>query len=152
MPLLSVMLAIVTTGVQAPAPSIRDVAWMSGCWELTRNGRHVVEQWTAAEGGTLLGVSRTVANGKTTEWEFLIVREGPHGLEYVAKPSGQAEATFTSTAVTSAEVAFENPAHDFPKKIVYRRSGDTLHAAIEGPVNGQTRRVEFPYTRAACGG
>ena len=81
----------------------------------------------------MMGVSRTVVNGKTTEWEFLIIREGTKGLEYVAKPSSQPEATFTSTSVTATEVVFENPAHDFPKKIFYRRDGTTLNAAVPLP-------------------
>lgn len=136
---------------QTPAPAVKDVAWISGCWDLSRNARHVSESWTSAEGGTMMGVSRTVSNGKTSEWEFLIIREGPKGLEYVAKPSGQPEATFTSTSVSPTEVVFENPAHDFPKKIVYKRDGDTLVASIEGPMNGQSRRIEFPYKKAVCG-
>ena len=148
----SVMLVSMVLAFQSAAPAIGDVAWIAGCWETTRNGRHVVENWTAPEGGTMMGVSRTVDNGRTKEWEFLIIREGAKGLEYVAKPSGQPEATFTSTSVSATEVVFENPAHDFPKKIHYRRDGNTLVAAIEGPMNGQTRRIEFPYTRAACGG
>ena len=147
----SVMVVSMVLAFQA-APAIKDVAWIAGCWETTRNGRHVVENWTAPEGGTMMGVSRTVDNGRTKEWEFLIIREGAKGLEYVAKPSGQPEATFTSTSVSATEVVFEDPTHDFPKKIHYRRDGNTLVAAIEGPMNGQTRRIEFPYTRAACGG
>jgi hypothetical protein len=149
--MIAMSLMVFAVVVQAGAPAAKDVAWMSGCWDMTRNGRHVVEHWLEPEGGTLIGVSRTVAGGKTTEWEFVLIREGAHGLEYVAKPSGQAEATFTSTRVTATEAVFENPAHDFPKKIVYRRDGDKLTAAIEGPMNGQTRRIEFPYTRAGCG-
>lgn len=133
------------------APSIKDVAWIAGCWELDRNGRHVVEHWLPPEGGTMIGVSRTVAAGKTTEWEFLLIREGRNGLEYVAKPSGQAEATFTAAKVAGNEIAFENAAHDFPKRIAYTRDGDALLAAIEGPMNGQARRIEFPYRKGSCG-
>jgi hypothetical protein len=33
----------------------------------------------------------------------------------------------------------------------YKRDGNTLTAAIDGPVNGQTRRVEFPYRKGSCG-
>jgi hypothetical protein len=148
----SLIVVSMAGALQPAAPAIKDVGWIAGCWETTRNGRHVVESWTSPEGGTMMGVSRTVVNGKTTEWEFLIIREGTKGLEYVAKPSSQPEATFTSTSVTATEVVFENPAHDFPKKIFYRRDGTTLNAAIEGPMNGQVRRIEFPYTRAACAG
>ena len=147
---LSLMLWMALTGA-TQAPAVKDVAWISGCWDVTRNGRHVVESWTSAEGGTIMGVSRTVSSGKTTEWEFLIIREGVKGLEYVAKPSGQPEATFTATTVSAAEVVFENPAHDFPRKIMYKRDGDTLVASIEGPMNGQTRRIDFPYKKAVCG-
>ena len=137
---------------QAVGPTIKDVGWIAGCWSVDRNGRHVAEHWMPPEAGTMMGVSRTVAGGKTTEWEFLVIREGGKGLEYVAKPSGQAEATFTAAKASANEVAFENPAHDFPKRIVYRRDGDTLTAAIEGPMNGQNRRIEFPYKKASCGG
>jgi hypothetical protein len=135
---------------QTPVPSVKDVAWIAGCWELDRNGRHVMESWLPPEGGTMMGVSRTVAGTRTIEWEFLIIREGRGGLEYVAKPSGQPEATFTATGASAREVLFENPAHDFPKKIHYTRDGDSLTAAIEGPMNGQSRRIEFAYKKG-CG-
>ena len=135
---------------QTPNPSVKDVAWIAGCWELDRNGRHVMESWLPPEGGTMMGVSRTVAGTRTIEWEFLIIREGRGGLEYVAKPSGQPEATFTATGASPREVLFENPAHDFPKKIHYTRDGDSLTAAIEGPMNGQSRRIEFAYKKG-CG-
>jgi Domain of unknown function (DUF6265) len=133
------------------SPSVADLAWLAGCWESTRGDRHVIEQWMAPEGGTLLGMSRTVANGKTTEYEVLLIREGARGLEFVAKPSGQAEATFTSVRVSATEVVFENPAHDFPTRIIYQRQSDGVTAAIEGLMNGQSRRIEFPYRPATCG-
>lgn len=138
--------------VSTPVPTIADVAWIAGCWDATRNGRHVAEHWMAPAGGTMMGVSRTTAGGKTTEWEFLIIRQGAQGLDYVAKPSGQPEATFTATRASANEVTFENPSHDFPKRIIYRREGDALTASIEGPMNGQHRRIDFPYKKSACGG
>lgn len=147
---MHVMLLIALAAIQTPAPTVQDVGWMSGCWDLTRGGRHVIETWSPPDGGTMVSFSRTVVDGKTTEWEFVVIREGGRGLEYVAHPARQAEATFTSTSVTANEVVFENPAHDFPKKISYTRRGDALTAAVEGPVNGQTRRIEFPYQRIAC--
>ena len=126
---------------------------MAGCWELTRGTRHVVEQWTVPDGGTMLGVSRTVSNGKTTEYEFIIIREAAGTLEYVAKPSGQPEAVFTSVRVSGDEAIFEAPHHDFPTRIHYRRRSDGgLLATIEGTMKGARRVVEFPYRMAACRG
>ena len=126
--LLTIVLALLVITMQTLPPKIDDAGWIAGCWDYTRNGRHVVEHWLPAEGGTLMGVSRTVANGKTAEWEFLIIRAGAKGLEYVARPSGQAEAVFTSTRVSGAEIVFENPTHDFPTRIIYARHGDAPHS------------------------
>ena len=151
-----ILFATLAAGAQAAAPStpptVKDVAWLAGCWDATRSGRHVAEHWMPPEGGTMMGVSRTTAGEKTTEWEFLIIRQGAKGLEYVAKPSRQPEATFTAARATANEVVFENPAHDFPNRIIYKRDGDALTASIEGPMQGQNRRIDFPYKKGACGG
>jgi hypothetical protein len=134
------------------APTIQDAAWFTGCWEFTRGTRTVRETWTPPAGGTMLATSRTVSGGKTTEYEFVILRESPRGLEYVAKPSGQAEAVFTSTRVTPDEIVFDNPQHDFPTKVTYRRKGtDALVAAVSGEINGAARTLEFPYRAVSCG-
>jgi hypothetical protein len=149
---IDVMSLALAVSLQRPAPAASDVGWIAGCWELTRGARHVTETWMGPEGGTLMGMSRTVANGKTLESEFMLIREAATGLEYVAKPSGQPEAVFTAIRASQSEVVFENPAHDFPTRIQYKRDGEGLLAAVEGPANGQTRRIEFAYRKAACGG
>ncbi len=145
------MLLMTIAWLFLPSATVNDVAWIAGCWDLTRDNRHIVEHWMPVEGDTMMGMSRTVVNGKTTEWEFLIIRNGPTGLEYVAKPSGQVEAVFTATTATASAVVFENPSHDFPKKIIYTRNGESLTASIEGPMNGNTRRIDFTYKKATCG-
>jgi hypothetical protein len=128
-----------------------DLGFVAGCWRLEGNGRVTDEHWLAPAGGTLLGVSRTVAGGKTVEYEFLQIRETPQGLAYIAKPSGQPEATFVLASRTADEVVFENPAHDFPQRIRYRRAGaNALQARIEGTMNGKSRGVDFPYKRVSC--
>lgn len=103
-------------------------------------------------GGSMLGMSRTVREGKLVAYESIIIREQDGRLAYEAHPAGQPTATFLSTAVGSASVLFENPQHDFPQKVGYQRKGDTLLAWIEGPANGTTRRTEFPYHRVQCAG
>ncbi len=45
---------------------------------------------------------------------------------------------------------FENPAHDFPQRVIYRRLGaDAVTGRIEGQIGGQARSVDFPYKRGA---
>jgi hypothetical protein len=46
---------------------------------------------------------------------------------------------------------FENAAHDFPQRVLYRReAADRLVARIEGLRNGQPRGIDFPMQRMAC--
>ena len=137
--------------LQSPRPSVDQLSWLTGCWELTRGTRRVSEQWMRPEAGTMLGMSRTVADGKTLEYEFLMIREGATALEFVAKPSGQPEAVFTATRVAAREIVFENPEHDFPTKITYRAAGDGgLAASVEGDVKGQRQVLQFPYRSVQC--
>jgi len=103
-------------------------------------------------GGTLIGMSRTVSNGKTVAYEFMQIRTREDGgVEFVARPSGQSEATFTLKPDGNREAVFENPAHDFPQRVIYRAIGqDTLHARIEGMLDGTRRAVDFPMTKMLC--
>ena len=99
----------------------------------------------------MIGVSKTVVKDQTTEYEFLLLRAGADGVEYVAKPSGQAEAVFKATKVAPGEVVFENPTHDFPTRITYKQHDSGLVATIAGTMNGKPRAIDFKYQRGHCG-
>jgi hypothetical protein len=84
------------------------------------------------------------------EYEFTLLRQEANGdILYVASPSKQTETAFKLTSLRDGEAVFENPEHDFPKKVIYARQPDgSLLAAIEGPGrDGKTRRVEYPFKR-----
>jgi hypothetical protein len=116
------------------------------------NGDRVVEeQWMAPRGHTMISTGRTTQGDKLAEYELVLIREQSGQLAYESHPSGQPSAVFLSRTVGENEVLFENLQHDFPQRIGYRRDGDSLRAWIEGPRNGQNKRVEFPYTRVPCG-
>lgn len=138
----------------APASEIDKLAFISGCWTLSwPNGTTIDEQWLAPAGGTMLGMSRSVRDGKLREYEFMRITPGPDGkLQFVAAPSGQAEAAFPIKDLAENAATFENPQHDFPQRILYRLvDKDTLVARIEGSVGGQARAADFPYRRCAPG-
>jgi len=100
----------------------------------------------------MLGMARTVKNGKTVEWEHVVIRETTPGQwAYVAKPSRQPEAAFPIKEISATQVVFENPQHDFPQRIIYQRIGqDGLTARIEGSVQGKEKGLDYPMQRAAC--
>lgn len=138
--------------VQAQS-SLDRARWLTGCWEQTSGSRVVEEQWTAPRGGSMLGTSRTIADGTLTGYEFVLLREAVDGLVYEAHPAGQPGAAFPSREVSETRVVFENPQHDFPQRIGYEKRGpDTLAAWIEGRAGARTRRIDFVYTRTGCPG
>jgi hypothetical protein len=131
---------------------IDDVAWLTGCWEYSSGSRTVEEHWLAPRAHSMVNIGRTVQADKLVEYEMVLIREQERRLAYEAHPSGQPSAVFMSRMVGNREVVFENLQHDFPQRVGYKRDGDSLLAWIEGPRNGQMRRIEFPYRKVACGG
>ncbi len=94
----------------------------------------------------MLGISRTIADGKTVEFEFMQIRQETNGeILFIAKPSGQPEATFKLIKGSDREVIFENPQHDFPQRVIYRLQSDgSLLGRIEGVSKGKEKAVDFP--------
>ena len=128
-------------------------AWMAGCWERRSGDRVVEEQWLAPRGGMMLGMGRTTRSDSVVEFEHTRIYARGDTLVFAAAPSGQAPAEFRTVAPVGHEVRFENAAHDFPQRVIYRRGrGDSLFARVEGMRNGQLRGVDFAYARASCPG
>ena len=102
-------------------------------------------------GGAMLGMSRTIRRDTMVEYEHLRIHDRGGKAVYVAMPSGQAMTEFEAVTTSDSLVTFENAAHDFPQRIIYRRRGaDSVIARIEGTRGGQMRGVDFPFTRVAC--
>lgn len=153
--LRTLLLLLVTTlavAAHESKPTVSDLGWLSGCWESSRNGREIVEQWMKPAGGMMLGMGRTVANGKTLEYEFVQIREDKDGaIYYVARPSGQSEAAFKLVKLEGRMAVFENPGHDFPQRIIYRIQPDgSLLARIEGVSKGKERGIDYAMKRTQC--
>ncbi len=143
------MLALLLALQTAP---IDQAAFLAGCWKQTLPNGVVEEQWLAPGGGMMLGMSRTVRDGKARGWEFTRIQETDGRLTFVARPSGQAEGAFPLKSAGPGELVFENLAHDFPQRVIYRSQGaDGLVGRIEGEIDGKARSVDFPYKRCAAG-
>jgi len=145
---------LVVTGVAAADDDVTTLAWMAGCWAPEKGEPGSLEYWLPPAGGTMLGMSRTVKNGKTVEFEYMQLRTNPAGkLVFIALPSGQNETTFVASSIGKDSATFENPQHDFPQKVIYRLETPTrLVARIEGKRGETVRGVDFPMRRVSCEG
>jgi len=127
-----VILMCVFASVQTP--TLADISWMSGHWQTAPGGkRQIEEHWTQAAGASMVGMGRTVAGEKTVEFEYLRIEQRADGIYYVAHPKAQCPGTdFKLTRASATEAVFENPRHDFPKRIIYRKTGDnTLTTTVD---------------------
>lgn len=140
--------------IALPTPAkavIGDLAWLAGAWTGTRGSQgqiSIEERWSPPLGGAMLAVSRTVSRDKMSAFEFLRIvereKDGSVGLVYIAQPNGGTKTEFVLTEWSPTRAVFENPRHDYPKRIVYELSAEgDLSATIGFSKGGTPRRFEF---------
>jgi uncharacterized protein DUF6265 len=128
--------------------TLADISWIAGDWQTAPGGRvQIEEHWTQVAGASMLGMSRTVAGEKTVEFEYLRIEQRADGIYYVAHPKARCPGTdFKLTRASATEAVFENPQHDFPKRIIYRKGADdSLTASIDGGEG--TKAMSFAFKR-----
>jgi len=126
---------VMTASARASAPiaaSISAVAWIGGTWSTAGvvtppPATTPEERWTTPAGGVMLSMARAVRGTAMSSFEFLCIAERAGGLVYTAMPNARTPATdFMLTSFTETSAIFENPAHDFPKKIRYSLTPEGL--------------------------
>jgi hypothetical protein len=144
--------------IPMPTPAkatINDLAWFSGAWVGTRGTGGAIsfeERWNPPLGGAMLAVSRTVSRGRMSAFEFLRIVEKDGGLVYIAQPNGGTPTEFVLTEFSATRAVFDNPRHDYPKRIVYELKPDGLTATIGFMKGGTPRRFEFKREGAGAKG
>jgi hypothetical protein len=140
--------------IAMPTPAkagIGDLAWLAGSWVGTRSsGSSIEERWGPPLGGAMLAVSRTVnTSGRMVAFEYLRIVERDGGLVYIAQPGGAKATEFVLTELSPTRAVFDNPRHDYPKRIVYELSGEggeggsRLSTSIGFAKGGRPQRFEF---------
>lgn len=135
--------------VAPTADAWQPVRMLTGYWRHDADGGGAsLEAWTAPHGDVMFGQNRSLAGGELVFFELLSIERRGERLVYVARPGGGPATEFVMTAHDANSVTFENPEHDFPKRIRYRRDdgGDALRAVVDdGTDDGQ--RLAFGWRR-----
>lgn len=128
--------------------TIVDLAWLSGAWVLDTPRSRTEETWSPAASNAILGMSRTLRGDRMVAFEFLRIVQRDDGIYYVAQPGGRPATDFKLTRFDGSTAVFENPQHDFPKRILYTRNADgSLTARIDGGEGVAEGAMEFPFRR-----
>lgn len=147
--LASITAAVVLLGAPAFAaePAI-DLSWMAGSWSQVSGDKTVGETWSAPVDGAMGGVGLTSRPGKPPRFEFMTITTEAAGPTYTAYVDGQAATPFVLKPGPAGEAVFENLAHDFPQRVIYRKCGEDLCARIEGMMDGKLQGMDWRYSRA----
>lgn len=135
---------------QDPGP-FDQLKQLTGCWQRIGTNLPEFEEWRQRDVASLVGRMYKV-NGKDTlvSEEILLVKM-QNQIVYQAKAFNQPEQeriSFRLTGYQDGTFVFENPSHDYPKRIVYSFTGtDALHAWIDAGDSKPSERIDFKFNK-----
>lgn len=142
-----IALTLLLLAAKAPAPALpADLAFLEGCWAGETGDGHIDERYGNTDGGILLGMIKIVRADEVRFFEFLRIFPDAGQTWLQPYPRGRADAPrFRLVQLEADKAAFENPAHDFPRRIAWRLlPGGGLLTRVAGVVDG--REVVEEYT------
>lgn len=150
--LISCLLCLVALpGTAEAPPRLGDLAFLAGCWEGELGEQRVRETFTAVGGRMILATGQVFGPGATTFFEFARIEERDGEIQYVPYPSGRESVPFRLVSAEPGRAVFENPEHDFPRRITYALDPTgRLTARAEGVEHGESRVVETSMAAVAC--
>lgn len=149
---LALLLAALLLAPAAAAQDVTDLRWLRGCWQTeppreAESGATFYEVWIAPEAPVLLGYAYHEGEGEIQGWSQMRI-ESNGRPELVEMPLGSFPVRHRlADEETNNRATFENPEHDFPTRIEYRREGNRLYRRIS---NAGVDAQEFAYRRIRC--
>ncbi|KGO78865.1 hypothetical protein Q763_16410 [Flavobacterium beibuense F44-8] len=126
--------------------------WVLGQWVNKSHDAEFSETWMKENDSVYAGESYFIRNSSDTLFaETMKLAETNGKLNMIITVPNQNDEKPVGFEMTSANdtlLVFENPAHDFPTKITYRKvNKDSLLAEISGLKEGETVSQKFPFKR-----
>lgn len=131
---------------------VKPFNWLEGSWSMKAKRGTIIESWKASHDSSMLGTSKMISlTGGERVLENLELAFTAGNYYYISRVNEQNNGEAVKFKLTSySEKGFvaENPAHDFPKRIVYQLvSADSLHAYIDDALEGTKKIQHFYYTK-----
>lgn len=147
---LILILFFTTMAESQEKTTMQKLLWIVDSWVSPDGGdSRSYEEWKVTGENLYEGSSRTIKNGEVVFRESLKIEKTPEGIYYIADvPHNTAPVKFLLTGISDTSAVFENPEHNFPKKITYLQVEGNLHAFIEGPgKDGKMKKIDFYFNK-----
>lgn len=124
---------------------------LTGTWLMNTSRGQILEKWESTSPDNLNGSTFRITGKDTVLSERVQLIRTADQIHYVPTVSGQNNGQAIRFRLTSSSnniFVFENPEHDFPKRIVYDVLGtDIIHAWIDGGEEGKMKRSDYYFHR-----
>lgn len=99
--------------------------FLKGTWKM--ENKEIYEHWDKVNDQALKGFSYKIKDGQMTVSEYLDITQRNNEIVYTAIALNQNQGNGINFKLTTADstFTFENPDHDFPKKIIYQKLNNT---------------------------
>lgn len=130
---------------------LQKMEWLVGTWEQKLPEGILTETWAKENDSTFSGSSYFIKEKDTLHSEQIVLTQKEDNLLYIPTVTGQNNdepVTFTMASEADNVFSFENPAHDYPQKIIYKKlSATTLLATISGKQQGKQSQESYAMTK-----
>lgn len=135
----------------AQKPDIQLANWIIGTWENKTQRGSTFETWLKINDHEYTAKSYKLNGTDTVVFETVrLIQEG-NSLFYIPTVKNQNKGLsvrFSLHTISDALFVFQNPGHDFPQVITYKRiNADSMVAEVTGIVKGKERKEMFPMKR-----
>jgi hypothetical protein len=131
---------------------IEKLNWLIGQWENTTPEGYLTETWTKTNDSTFSGQTYFIINKKdTVHNESVVLTQLNDELIYRHTVKGQNNdepVEFKLTSEAENNFAFDNPKHDYPQKVVYKKVNEkSLVVIISGKQQGKVSTESYPMQK-----
>ncbi len=138
-------------GTTGKSKTFKQLHALEGVWRMQTKQGAIHEVWRKVNKRHLRSTGFFVKGRDTIITERVSLQNLDKGIYYtstVEEQNNRRPVSFVLTSSRQGVFIFENPGHDFPKRIVYELvSSDSLHAWIDGGPAGVNQRNDFYYAR-----
>lgn len=120
---LIILLLFASCGKSKQVSKIVGKDWLLGKWENKSDEGNLLEIWRKVNDSLFIGESYFIKGKDTLHSENIQLKQQGENLLYIATVKGQNDdkpITFKHNIEIAKQLVFENPQHDYPRKIVYK--------------------------------
>ncbi len=137
--------------IEKSAQIIDRANFLLGDWSGEVEGGKMTESWSKRSDSIYDGIAMYIKGKDTLHFETSALTQNVEDLIYsvtVVDQNNGMPVSFRLTKADSVSLVFENPAHDFPKKISYRViNKDSLFITISGDEVGKNSTESYGLGR-----